>query len=147
MKRYNMCEYANGKVLENWVYRVYKAEDVEKELAEQVDIVATAKHHLDELEKVMKENERLRKTLKFYADIDKMADIQHAIWAKWMVWMFEQGIFQSDSTWIMPQDKVERWARQMDTEYRVLSEKEQQSDRDVIIEFDICKPAQKALEE
>lgn len=69
--------------------------------------------------------------------LEILAEKQHAIWAAWMRWMFEQGEMQPDGTWVMPKEKVWRWQRQMNTDYADLSEPEKQSDRDVVKEFDL----------
>ena len=59
---------------------------------------------------------------------ERLAAVQHEIWAHWMHYMFTQGTY-SDGTWTMPADKVERWSRQMATPYSGLTFKEQESDR------------------
>jgi hypothetical protein len=46
-----------------------------------------------------------------------------------MKYMFGCGTFNDDGSWTMPADKVERWKRQMNTEYRDLSDSERESDR------------------
>lgn len=60
---------------------------------------------------------------------ERIAAVQHAIWAYWMRYMFKCGTFNADGTWTMPADKVERWKRQMETEYSALTDKERESDR------------------
>lgn len=67
--------------------------------------------------------------------VEMMADAQHEIWSHWMEYMFTKGTFNEDGTWTMPAWAVERWSRQMKTPYQDLSDKEKQSDRDVIAEF------------
>jgi len=59
-----------------------------------------------------------------------IADVQHAIWAHWMKYMFSCGAFNPDGSWVMPADKAKRWTRQMNTPYSELTEKERMSDRD-----------------
>lgn len=66
--------------------------------------------------------------------VEVLADIQHDIWAHWMRYMFSCGAYE-DGNWIMPKDKVERWTRQMNTKYKDLSEKEQESDIDQANKF------------
>ncbi len=61
---------------------------------------------------------------------EKIASEQHAIWSHWMKYMFTQGIYNKDGSWIMPAEKVERWSRQMNTDYVDLTDKERESDRD-----------------
>lgn len=59
---------------------------------------------------------------------EKFAAVQHDIWSYWMKYMFSVGQFLTDGSWLMPADKVERWQRQMNTPYTLLSEKERASD-------------------
>ena len=61
---------------------------------------------------------------------ERIAAVQHAIWAHWMRYMFSRGTFNDDGTWTMPKDKVKRWTDQMRTTYQELSETERESDRD-----------------
>jgi hypothetical protein len=68
--------------------------------------------------------------------LEKLADIQHKIWSHWMRYMFSIGEFETDSgKWTMPEEKAERWIRQLRTEYKDLSEQEKESDRQVVREF------------
>lgn len=60
--------------------------------------------------------------------IDKVADLQHQIWIHWMIHIFEVGVLNDDGSLTIPVDKVERWKRQMNTEYGKLPEDEKQSD-------------------
>ena len=60
---------------------------------------------------------------------EQLADVQHQIWSHWMQYMFTQGEFAPDGSWFMPQEKVERWMRQMSTPYPALTEREKESDR------------------
>lgn len=59
---------------------------------------------------------------------EQLADVQHAIWAHWMRYMFTCGQFGPDGTWHMPAFKAERWQRQMDTPYNELTDQERESD-------------------
>lgn len=61
---------------------------------------------------------------------ERLADVQHEIWAHWMRYMFTCGQFGPDGTWHMPAFKAERWQRQMDTPYSALTEQERESDRE-----------------
>jgi SepF-like predicted cell division protein (DUF552 family) len=44
--------------------------------------------------------------------------------------LFSKGTFNFDGSWTMPKWAVDRWTKQMDTEYCDLSKSEQDSDRD-----------------
>ena len=66
---------------------------------------------------------------------EQIADVQHQIWAHWMKYMFTQcetaeDAETGDTVYIIPADKIERWTRQMNTDYSELTNKEQESDRD-----------------
>lgn len=47
-----------------------------------------------------------------------------------MRYMFSCGTFNVDGSWTMPAEKVERWKRQMETDFAGLTEKERVSDYD-----------------
>lgn len=61
---------------------------------------------------------------------ERIAYVQHAIWAHWMVYMWDCGTHNEDGTWTMPADKVERWQRQAGLNYSGLTEREKESDRE-----------------
>ena len=63
---------------------------------------------------------------------ERVAEIQHKIWASWMKGMFESGGGRDihSGIWLMHVDKDERWHRQMNTAYAELSEREKDGDRD-----------------
>lgn len=58
-----------------------------------------------------------------------LADVQHAIWAHWMRYVFSICPQNDDGSVTIPADKVTRWKRQVDTLYVDLTEKEKDSDR------------------
>ena len=76
-------------------------------------------------------------------NIEEKADKQHQIWAHWMKYMFSQCDFELPSvlsamengSCIIPKEKVDRWMKQMNTDYKDLSLKEKQSDEDIVITF------------
>ena len=57
-----------------------------------------------------------------------LAPIAHGQWSGWMKYLFSKGEFK-DGLWIMPQWAVERWTKQMNTDYSNLSKEEQESDK------------------
>jgi hypothetical protein len=59
-----------------------------------------------------------------------LSDVSHDIWSHWMRWMFSVGTFNSDGSWTMPAEKVQRWQRQMNTAYVDLPEHEREGDRE-----------------
>ena len=62
--------------------------------------------------------------------LEKLADQQHEIWSHWMKYLFEISTQNEDGSVTISAEKVERWKRQMNTEYSNLSTKEQKSDID-----------------
>ncbi len=60
---------------------------------------------------------------------EQLAQLAHSQWSGWMEYLFSKGTFNDDGTWTMPAWAVERWKRQMTTEYADLSEPEKESDR------------------
>lgn len=79
-------------------------------------------------------------------DIEQAAAEQHEIWSHWMKYLFSQckelemelpndSVKVKTGNLIIPVEKVERWRLQMNTPYSQLSEKEKQSDRDIVKQF------------
>ncbi len=77
------------------------------------------------------------------SDLEIKADKQHQIWSHWMKYMFSQCDFGLPSvlsaiengSCIIPKDKVERWKKQMNTNYKDLNESEKKSDRNIVNDF------------
>ncbi len=78
--------------------------------------------------------------------MDKAAEVAHDVWADWMKYMFDQGYFVTENVairgqmvnerrWMMPQEKVARWRRQMNTPFDALPDDERGSDYDVAERF------------
>ena len=67
--------------------------------------------------------------------LEVTADIQHAIWAYWMRHLFSVCDHHVDGSCTIPAEKVTRWDRQMRTGYGDLSEKERESDREIVRRF------------
>lgn len=60
---------------------------------------------------------------------EKLADYAHRAWSGWTKYLFSKGTFNEDGTWTMPKWAVERWQRQMNTDYKDLPDSEKESDR------------------
>jgi len=60
--------------------------------------------------------------------IEKLAAMQHEIWAHWMKYMFSQCVPGAAGGLLIPQRKVDQWKRQARTAYADLSATEQKSD-------------------
>lgn len=60
--------------------------------------------------------------------LEKIADVQHKIWAHWMAYLFDVSEQNEDGSVNIPADKVSRWKRQVSTQYSDLSTEEKKSD-------------------
>lgn len=60
---------------------------------------------------------------------EEMALLAHDQWSGWMRYLFGKSHFNDDGTVTIPLWAVERWQRQMNTDYANLSETEKDSDR------------------
>jgi len=76
--------------------------------------------------------------------IEKIADAQHKIWSHWMDYLFSTCEERNDGCVVIPKDKVDRWKRQIKTQYIDLSESEK--DSDIKIAFDVLKVVQKEID-
>uniref|UniRef100_A0A6M3LY95 Uncharacterized protein n=1 Tax=viral metagenome TaxID=1070528 RepID=A0A6M3LY95_9ZZZZ len=97
----------------------------------------------DKIRELEAENAHLREALDAATDVERLADIQHNIWASWMSWMFREGgrnrfidggEHDGMKLWTMNPEKAMRWQRQMETPFAALPEDEKESDRLVIRE-------------
>jgi hypothetical protein len=59
-----------------------------------------------------------------------LASYAHESWSGWMKYLFAQCKVNDDGSVTIPADKVERWTRQMNSDYKVLPSSEQLSDID-----------------
>lgn len=57
-----------------------------------------------------------------------LAAYAHKAWSKWMEYLFVQVIFEEDGSATIPKEFVDRWRRQMSTDYKDLPADEQISD-------------------
>lgn len=59
-----------------------------------------------------------------------IAAIEHERWSHWQRYLHEQCLVNEDGSLTIPAELVDRWARQMNTPYDALTEKEKDSDRE-----------------
>lgn len=64
--------------------------------------------------------------------LEALADAEHDSWARWMAYLFSKCHEDEDGSVYIPGALVERWRRQVDTPYFLLSEREKESDRDEV---------------
>jgi hypothetical protein len=55
---------------------------------------------------------------------EELASYAHKTWSGWMEYMFSKSHTMVDGSVVIPKDLVERWTRQMKTEYSGLPESE-----------------------
>jgi hypothetical protein len=60
--------------------------------------------------------------------IEMLADTEHNRWSKWQRWLHECGQPYPEGL-LLPKVNVDRWQRQIKTNYHNLSDKEKDSDR------------------
>ena len=70
--------------------------------------------------------------------IELLADFEHDRWSRWQKYLFSKCIVNVDGSLTIPKELVDRWARQMDTDYDNLSEQEKNSDRKEAIRIIKC---------
>lgn len=61
--------------------------------------------------------------------IERLAEAEHASWARWMDYLFSRSLTCQDGSVVIPGDLVRRWQIQARTPYADLSEREKESDR------------------
>ena len=62
--------------------------------------------------------------------IEEHADFAHSAWSGWMKHMFSKTTSNEDESETIPKELVDRWERQLETDYKDLPEDEKESDRD-----------------
>lgn len=68
---------------------------------------------------------------KFPLDLfEKLSSLEHSQWSRWMEYLFSKSQSNCNGSVTIPKELVDRWTRQMNTDYSDLSEKEKESDRD-----------------
>lgn len=60
---------------------------------------------------------------------ERLATYAHSTWSGWMEYMFEKSTQNPDGSVTIPFSLVQRWTRQMKTNYELLPEDEKKSDR------------------
>jgi len=72
---------------------------------------------------------------------------EHDGWSRWMRHLFDKSVENNDGTVTIPKKSVDRWKRQMNTDYADLSRSEKVSDRKEVSTFlDVLKDSNLSLE-
>lgn len=58
----------------------------------------------------------------------RLANLCHKQWSGWMKYLFDKSIKNEDGTVTIPKWAVDRWERQVNTDYKDLSKEERESD-------------------
>lgn len=61
--------------------------------------------------------------------VELLAEYAHTQWSGWMKYLFEKCETNINNDVVIPQWAVQRWKRQIETNYKDLSESEKESDR------------------
>jgi hypothetical protein len=64
-----------------------------------------------------------------------VANLVHKIWARWMIYLFDQCYINKKGDYCIPLEFVSRWKKQIHTPYKDLSEPEKESDRRIAKEY------------
>lgn len=68
--------------------------------------------------------------------IEKLADIEHQRWADWQQYLFSKcSLAENECDLVIPIELVKRWQKQIETDYKNLSEKEKDSDREQVMRY------------
>lgn len=65
---------------------------------------------------------------------EKLADLEHQRWAKWQKYLHSKCTKWKDG-YTIPIESVNHWERQINTDYKDLSEKEKDSDREQVMSY------------
>ena len=64
--------------------------------------------------------------------VEVLANIEHQRWSKWQKYLHNKCIENEDGSLTIPTELVDRWTRQMNTDYKDLTELEKESDREQV---------------
>ena len=67
--------------------------------------------------------------------MEVLADIEHRRWGDWQRYLHQISEHNDDGTITITLENVRRWSRQFNTDYKDLSEREKQSDRDQVMRY------------
>ena len=66
---------------------------------------------------------------------ERMAARVHGVWAKWLNYMFNKGVFKEDGSWVLPREYVDRWTTQMNKKYEELNDIEKEGNRRIADQY------------
>ena len=66
---------------------------------------------------------------------EELSSAIHTIWAHWTKYILSICFLNDDGSFTIPKEKADTWLRQIQTDYKDLTEKEKDSDRDIVDKF------------
>lgn len=90
----------------------------------------------DGVDEIALENDEMSDVIKHWCEsnnvikIELLADYAHHSWSGWMAYLFEKSTLNPDGSVTIPKELVDRWKRQLSTDYKNLPNGEKESDRD-----------------
>lgn len=67
--------------------------------------------------------------------IEQLAAIEHERWSHWQRYLHSKCFKNNDGSLTIPANLVERWSKQIHTEYYNLTEDEKESDREQVMKY------------
>ncbi len=64
--------------------------------------------------------------------LERLASIEHERWSHWQRYLHDQGDRRDDGSLLLSGDLIERWEKQIATDYADLSDQEKESDREQV---------------
>jgi hypothetical protein len=64
--------------------------------------------------------------------VERLAATEHERWSHWQRYLHGKGLRQADGSLLISAELVAQWENQIATEYKDLSEKEKESDREQV---------------
>lgn len=82
-------------------------------------------------------NDTERESVKGALDgiFERLAHIEHERWSHWQRYVHSHCIRQADGSLLIPSDLVERWERQITTDYADLTDQEKNGDREQVKKY------------
>lgn len=67
--------------------------------------------------------------------IETLSAIEHQRWSHWQSYLHSKCEKNDDGSLTIPKDLVEKWNKQIETDYSDLTEKEKKSDREQVMKY------------
>jgi len=74
------------------------------------------------------------KSKQFENAVELLSEIEHERWSRWQKYLHESCVPNNDGSLTIPFELVNKWEKQMNTPYKQLTDKEKNSDRELVME-------------